>query len=57
MNSPLECVAFLTPTSNVVVVVMNRGDNAVSFKLFDADKQKAVIKVIALMHSIQTFVL
>ena len=56
MNSPLECVAFLTPTSNVVVVIMNRGDNAVSFKLFDADKQKAV-KVTALMHSIQTFVL
>ena len=53
MNLPLECVAFLTPTGNVVVVVMNREDNAVSF---NADKQKAV-KVTALMHSIQTFIL
>jgi O-glycosyl hydrolase len=56
VNSSLESVAFLTPTGNVVVEVMNRGDSAVSFKLFDADEQKAV-KVTALKHSIQTFVL
>ena len=56
MNTQLECVAFLTPTGNVVIVVMNRGDSSVSFKLFDGDEQKAV-NVTALMHSIQTFIL
>ena len=56
MNTQLECVAFLTPTGNVVIVVMNRGDSSVSFKLFDGDEQKAV-HVTALMHSIQTFIL
>ena len=57
MNSTsLECVAFLTPSGNVVVVVMNREDSSVSFKLYDAEDHKAV-KVTALGHSIQTFIL
>ena len=58
INSSLECIAFLTPTDKVVVVVMNRGDNDVTFKLFDEDAsedQKAVM-VTALAHSIQTFI-
>jgi hypothetical protein len=59
VNSSLECVSFLTPdNSDVVVVVLNRGENSVTFKLLDVDisgKQQAV-KVTVLPHSIQTFV-
>ena len=57
-NSSLECVAFLTPDNSVVVVVMNRGDNAVTFKLLDtvASGKKQALKITALSHSIQTFV-
>ena len=59
VNSSLECVAFLTPNStDVVVVVMNRGDDSITFKLLDTDvggKQQA-LKIDALPHSIQTFV-
>ena len=35
MDSSLECVAFLTPTSDVVVVVLNMGDESVTFKLLE----------------------
>lgn len=59
VKSSLECVAFLTPNStDVVVVVMNRGDDSITFKLLDTDassKQQAV-KITALPHSIQTFI-
>ena len=58
VNSSLECVAFLTPSDNVVVVVLNRGDSSVSFKLLDTgtDGNQQALKVTALPHSIQTFV-
>ena len=57
-NSDLESVAFLTPSNKVVVVVMNRGDSPVTFKLIDTDDggNKRAAKVMALQHSIQTFV-
>lgn len=58
MNSSLESVAFLTPSKQVIVVVMNRGDNSVTFKLLDDDTggDKRAVKVTALPHSIQTFI-
>ena len=31
----MECVGFITPDNEVVVVVMNQGDNPVTFKLLD----------------------
>ena len=48
----LECTA---PLKQVVVVVMNTGDQPITFKLLDTSggKQQAV-KVTALAHSIQT---
>ena len=54
-NSTLECTAFLTPLKQVVVVVMNTGDQPITFKLLDTSggKQQA-LKVTALAHSIQT---
>ena len=56
-NSSLECLAFLTPDKGVVVVVMNRGDDSVTFKLLDTDTsgKKQALKIAALPHSIQTF--
>ena len=58
MNSSLECVAFVTPSDQVVVVVMNRGDSSVTFKLLDtgASGTQQALKVEALPHSIQTFI-
>ena len=58
VNSSLECVAFLTPSNKVVVVVLNRGDSGASFKLLDsgADGNQRALKVTALPHSIQTFI-
>ena len=58
INSSLECIAFLTPTDKVVVVVMNRGDTSVSFKLLDTgvNGDQQALKMTALPHSIQTFV-
>eukprot|EP00731_Ephydatia_muelleri_P027239 Em0019g112a len=34
-GSALECIAFLTPESEVVVVAMNTGDSPITFKLLD----------------------
>ena len=57
VKSSLECVAFLTPLEDVVVVVMNRGDDAVTFKLLDDNEGKMqALKLTALPHSIQTFI-
>ena len=57
MWSSLEAVAFLSPTKQVVVVVvMNTGDQPVTFKLLDVvGSSKQAIKITALAHSIQTF--
>ncbi len=56
-NSSLECLSVLTPEGAVVVVVLNRGDNAVTFKLLDIDTsgKKQALKITSLPHSIQTF--
>ncbi len=56
-GSELECVAFLTPEKQVVVVVMNRGDDPVTYKLLDVVEGGVgqAVKLIALPHSIQTF--
>ena len=58
VNSSLECVAFLTPSSDMVVVVMNRGDNSITFKLLDTDLSgnQQALKITAIPHSIQTFI-
>ena len=56
-GSALECIAFLTPESEVVVVAMNTGDSPITFKLLDiVAGQPEAVKVTALPHSIQTFV-
>ena len=55
-GSTLEAVAFLTPQKQVVVVVMNRGDQPITFKLVDyVGGVTQAVKVTALAHSIQTF--
>ena len=56
-NSSLECLSALTPDGGVVVVVLNRGQDAVTFKLLDINVggQKQALKITALPHSIQTF--
>ncbi len=56
-NSSLECLSVLTPDSGMVVVVLNRGQDAVTFKLLDINVggQKQALKITALPHSIQTF--
>ncbi len=56
LGSTLEATAFLTPDQQVVVVVMNRGDQPVTFKLLDniGGKLQAV-QISAVAHSIQTF--
>ena len=56
LGSSLEVASFLTPDKQVVVVVMNRGDQPVTFKLLDDDGGKLqAVKVSAVAHSIQTF--
>ena len=55
--SLLVCQHLLYPSNQVVVVVMNTGDSDIAFKLVDIkDAGKQAVKVIALAHSIQTFV-
>lgn len=56
-NSSLESLAVLTPSGEVVVVIMNTGDEQVSFKLLDISStgSKQAVKIAALPHSIQTF--
>ena len=57
VGSSLECVGFITPDNKVVVVVMNQGDDPVTFKLLDElSGGKQAVKLEALPHSIQTFI-
>jgi hypothetical protein len=35
VGSSLECVGFITPDNKVVAIVMNQGDDPVTFKLLD----------------------
>ena len=51
----LECTAFITPDKLIVVVVMNTGDKSVQFKLEDINGGSQSVNVVALPHSIQTF--
>ena len=52
-GSSLEAVAFFT---QVVVIVMNTGDQPITFKLLDiVGGNKQAVKITALSHSIQTF--
>ena len=56
-NTSLECTAFLTPSNQVVVVVMNTEDSDITFKLMDLlPNSKQAAKLTALAHSIQTFI-
>ena len=55
-GSSLEAVAFFTPDKQVVVIVMNTGDQPITFKLLDiVGGNKQAVKITALSHSIQTF--
>ena len=55
-GSSLEAVAFLTPDKQVVVILMNTGDQPITFKLLDVlGSSKQAVKITALAHSIQTF--
>ena len=58
VGSSLECVGFNTPDNKVVVVVMNRGDDPVTFKLLDVvgGGGKQAVKMVALPHSIRTYI-
>ena len=57
VGSSLECVGFITPDNKVIVVVMNQGDDPVTFKLLDAvGGNKQTVKMVALPHSIQTYI-
>jgi hypothetical protein len=57
VGSSLECVGFTTPDNKVVAIVMNQGDDPVTFKLLDElSGGKQAVKLEALPHSIQTFV-
>ena len=57
VGSALEALAFLTPDKQVVVIVMNTGDQPITFKLLDvvSSGSKQAVKITALAHSIQTF--
>ena len=57
VGSVLEALAFLTPDKQVVVIVMNTGDQPITFKLLDVvtGGNKQAVKITALAHSIQTF--
>ena len=56
VGSVLEALAFLTPNKQVVVIVMNTGDQPITFKLLDVGSgNKQAVKITALAHSIQTF--
>ena len=56
LGSSLEATAFLTPEKQVVVMVMNTGDQPITFKLLDNfNGSKQAVKVTALAHSIQTY--
>ena len=56
-SANLESVAFVTPQKQVVAVVMNTGEQPVTFKLVDTALQVTqAVKVTALAHSIQTFI-
>ena len=49
----MECIGFIAPDNKVVVVVMNRGDDLITFKLLDElSGGKQAVKMEALPHSI-----
>lgn len=55
-GSTLEATAFLTPDQQVVVVVMNTGDQPITFKLLDdTGGTLLAAQITAVAHSIQTF--
>ena len=54
VGSSLEAVAFLTPDK--MVIVMNREEHPVTFKLLDiTDGNRQAVSITALARSIQTF--
>jgi len=56
-NSTLEAAAFVTPTGQVVLIVMNTGSADQTVKLADVSPGGGAraLKFVALAHSIQTF--
>ena len=57
VGSNLECVGFIALDNKVVVVMMNRGNDPITFKLLDElSGGKQAVKREALPHSIQTYV-
>ena len=60
VGSSLECVGFNTPDIKVIVEVMNRGDDRITFKLLDmvGGGGKQAVKTVALPRSIiiQTYI-
>jgi len=52
-NGNLGCVAFLRPDNNIVVVILNQGDNAVTFKL---QQGTSSAKIVIPDHAIATYV-
>lgn len=60
-SADLEATAFLTPSKQVVLVVMNKEDTSTTVKISDVvpgggGGKKQAMKFTALAHSIQTFV-
>ena len=55
----VEGAAFLAPSKQVVLVLMNRGDASTTVKISDVmpggDNKKQALKFTVLAHSIQTF--
>lgn len=58
-SADVEGTAFLTPSKQVVLVLMNRGDASITVKISDVmpggGNKKQALKFTALAHSIQTF--
>ena len=54
-DGSLEVFAALTPADQVVVVVMNRNENNITFSLVDSDTRRTTpTPLVAPAHSIQT---
>lgn len=58
-SADLETTAFLTPSKQVVLVLMNKGDTSTTVKISDVmpggNYKKQALMFTALAHSIQTF--
>lgn len=58
-SADLEGTAFLTPSKQVVLVLMNKGDTSTTVKISDVmpggNYKKQALMFTALAHSIQTF--